>query len=402
MNLVEVNIHSIKLGQPLPFELRSERGVLLASKGYVIQSRDEFAQWTARGITVCVDMDASDDRQRAYVGKLHGMLRSERTLGEIQQAQIAPTDLFSTSARPEAPQRIDWLALQVRANGLLRDASGPDFLARLDKLYRELREAVLNYPDATLLALNVLSATEMRMYSATHAMLVYVVCSLAAREVLQWPAELDEALGKAALTMNISMTTLQDQLAQQAESLTAAQIDAIERHAQRSFTMLVSMGVTDENWLLAVRHHHDRVPGPLADKSVPQRLARLIQRADMFTSRLAPRVSRTPMPTSAAMQGCYFDEQQQVDEAGAALIKAVGVYSPGMYVRLASQELAVVVQRGRNTSMPRVAVLANKEGMPSGAMSLRDTAQSAYKITASVPQRDVKVQVPLERLLLLA
>lgn len=401
MNLVEVNINSIKLGHPLPFELRTERGVLLAHKGYVIHARSEFTQWTARGITVCIDMDASDDRQRAYMGKLHDMVRSERTLGEIHDVKIAPSDLFATNVVPEKPDRPDWVALQSRANGLLRDVQGEDFLARLDKLYQELRDAVQHHPDATLLALNHLSATELRMYSATHAMLVYVVCSLAARDVLQWPQELDEPLGKAALTMNISMTALQDQLAQQTQALTAGQIEAVELHAQRSFSTLLSLGVTDENWLLAVRHHHDRAPGPLAAKTLPLRLARLIQRADMFTSRLAPRVSRTPMSTSAAMQGCYFDEEQQVDEAGAALIKAVGVYSPGLYVRLANNELAVVIQRGKNTSTPRVAVLVNREGMPTGEMMLRDTGLPQFKIAASVPQREVRVQVPLDRLLTL-
>lgn len=400
MNLVPVDLATIRLGQPLPFELRTERGVLLAQRGYVIHSRDEITYWTSRGMTLCVDMDASDDRQRAYVGKLHNMLRAERPLGEIQNVQIAPTDLFST-ARAEKPERPDWLALQARTHALLRDARSENFLPRLDKLYEELSELVQHHPDATLCALIHLSATELRMYSATHAMLVYVVCALAARDVLQWPSELDATLGKAALTMNISMSVLQDQLAVQTLALTSEQIEAIELHAQRSFSALLEMGVTDEHWLLAVRHHHDRAPGPLAQKKPALRIARLIQRADMFTSRLAPRVSRTPMSTSAAMQGCYFDEEQQVDEAGAALIKAVGVYSPGLYVRLASNELAAVIQRGKNTSTPRVAVLVNRDGLPTGELIIRDTSLPAYKITASVPHREVKVQISLDRLLAL-
>lgn len=401
MNLVPVDLATIRLGQPLPFELRTERGVLLAQRGYVIHSRDELTHWTSRGMTLCVDMDASDDRQRAYVGKLHTMLRSERPLGEIQNVQIAPEDLFVRAGRPEKPPRPDWLELQARAHALLRDTHSENFLQRLDKLYAELAELVQHHPDATLFALIHLSATELRMYSATHAMLVYVVCSLAARDVLQWPIELDETLGKAALTMNVSMTTLQDQLAVQTQALTNEQIDAIERHPQRSFAALLELGVTDERWLLAVRHHHDRAPGPLADKKPALRIARLIQRADMFTSRLAPRVSRTPMSTSAAMQGCYFDEEHQVDEAGAALIKAVGVYSPGLYVRLASNELATVIQRGKNTSTPRVAVVVNREGLPTGEMIIRDTSLPAYKITGSVPHRDVKVQVALDKVLAL-
>jgi len=400
MNLVQVSLSSIRLGQPLPFELRTERGVLLALRGYVIESREEIDHWTSRGITLCVDMDANDDRQRAYVGKLHNMLRADRPLGEIANVQIAPDDLF-VNQRPEKPERPDWMAFQARAHGLLRDADNETFLPRLDKLYLELTDLVQHHPDATLFALLHLSATELRMYSATHAMLVYVVCSLAAREVLDWPIAWDPTIGKAALTMNLSMTALQDVLAVQTKPLTTEQIEAIEAHAQRSFSMLVAMGVTDENWLMAVRHHHDRAPGPLASKTEALRIARLIQRADMFTSRLAPRVSRTPMSTSAAMQACYFNEEHQVDEAGAALIKAVGVYSPGMYVKLASNELAAVIQRGKNTSTPKVAVVVNRQGMPVGEAIVRDTSLPAYKITASVPHRDVKVQVHLERLLAL-
>ena len=38
MNLVELNIDTIPLGQPLPFALRGVAGALLAQKGYVIRT----------------------------------------------------------------------------------------------------------------------------------------------------------------------------------------------------------------------------------------------------------------------------------------------------------------------------------------------------------------------------
>jgi hypothetical protein len=66
------------------------------------------------------------------------------------------------------------------------------------------------------------------------------------------------------------------------------------------------------------------------------------------------------------MQACYFDEHRQIDAAGAALIKAVGVYSPGTLVRMANNETGVVVRRGANTSTPRVAVLVNRDGFATG------------------------------------
>jgi ribosomal protein S16 len=101
------------------------------------------------------------------------------------------------------------------------------------------------------------------------------------------------------------------------------------------------------------------------------------------------------------MQASYFDENRQVDEAGAALIKAVGIYSPGSFVRLNTDEVAAVIRRGANTTTPRVAVLINREGMPVAEPVIRDTSLRDYRIVASVPHREVKVQLNLQRMLAL-
>jgi ribosomal protein S16 len=101
------------------------------------------------------------------------------------------------------------------------------------------------------------------------------------------------------------------------------------------------------------------------------------------------------------MQATYFDENRQVDEAGSALIKAVGIYSPGSFVRLSSNEVAVVVRRGADTTTPRVAVLINRSGMPIMEPIVRDTGLNEYRIAASVPHRDVKIKLHLQRMLTL-
>eukprot|EP01041_Mallomonas_annulata_P036938 gene36938-biopygen28931 len=99
------------------------------------------------------------------------------------------------------------------------------------------------------------------------------------------------------------------------------------------------------------------------------------------------------------MQACYFDEKKAIDEAGAALIKAVGIYQPGSFVRLATNEVAVVIKRGANTTTPRVAVLINRAGLPTVEPTIRGSSVREYRIVASVAHRDVKVQINLERLL---
>ena len=101
------------------------------------------------------------------------------------------------------------------------------------------------------------------------------------------------------------------------------------------------------------------------------------------------------------MQACYFDENRQIDEAGAALIKAVGVYSPGSLVRLANNETGVVVRRGANTTTPRVAVLVNRDGFATGEHVARDTGLREFRIVAGVARHECKVQFNLERMLAL-
>ena len=399
MNLVSLNIETIPLGQPLPFVLRGADGVLLAQKGYVIRNRDDLASLVARGRELCVDTDESGGSHRAYLAQLQRMLIADTNLGEI--AAMKMTAAEDSAARARGGRVLpDWPELQLRATQLLRaPSSAGDFGGRFQALHGELARHCEQSPDATLLALVYLSAQETRMYSATHSMLVSCVVMVVAREMLLWPPLRVQRLGRAALSMNIAMTELQDQLALQTHALTAQQIAAIEDHAARSEALLRQLGVADADWLEAVRCHHHRTPGPLAKKTEAQQMARLIQRADIFGARIAPRAARWPMPVTAAMQASYYDEEHQVDEAGAALVKGLGVYPPGAFVRLARQEVGVVIRRGTTATTPRVAVVTNREGMPTGEPIPRDTGMPPWKVTGVVAFKDVRVKLPLDRLL---
>ncbi len=397
MQLIPITVESIRIGQLLPFPLMDKDGVLLAKRGFVVESRATLDDMLRRGGGLYIDVTDSEAHHRAYVERLHNLVRDNKSLGEIADAKIDRPLGDNQQADDDGPP--DWLDLQAQGNALLRDTNAVQFNERLERLYRQLVRHSRRNPDGTLFALIHLSATELRLYSATHAMLVSVMCGLAAREVLKWSAELETSLCKAALTMNLGMTALQDKLAQQKDPPTAAQRAEIAAHIDTSAEMLVSVGITDPIWLQAVREHHDQKPGPLGSRTPAQQLARLIQRADMFAARLAPRASRMPIAPAAAMQACYFDENRQIDEAGAALIKAVGIYQPGSFVRLATDEVAVVVKRGLNTTTPKVAVFINRSGMPTVEHTMRDTSQREFRIVASVAHRDVKVQINLERLL---
>ena len=397
MNLIAINIETIQLGQPLPFALRAANGDLLAKKSYVIRSRGELDSLVERGVELCIDTAESGDSYRQYLSQLQGMLLSNKPLGDIAAVKLAvaaPTPRGGTLGGIPA-----WAEQQMRATQLLRAYQAPDFSARFCALLEDLVQSSQQVPDATLLSLVHISAKETQMYSATHSMLVACVSMIVARGTLRWSEEQVRRAGGAALGMNLAMTELQDQLALQAEPLDAAQIAQVESHALRSADLLQGLGVDDPVLLDAVRHHHHRTPGRLASKTEPQQIARLLQRADIFSARLAPRAARSPMPVTAAMQACYYDEEQQVDETGAAIVKALGVYPPGAFVRLASQEVALVLKRGSTATTPRVAVLLNRDGLPTGEMIPRDTSVATWKITGPIAQRDVRVNVSLDRLL---
>ena len=386
----------------MAYPLRDEKGQLLAKQGYVFEKREDLHDWEKRGVAFFVDEEESELHNKAFIGKLIHMVHRGSAIGEIANTRISKVlPLHAPEDEPDETGPPDWLDLQVQANAVLRDVESPLFLGKLLRLNRRLMRLSASTPDSCLFALFHLSASEIKLYSATHSMLVSVMCVLAAREVLNWPEDEQRQIGLAALTMNIGMTELQDQLAAQIPPLKPDQKEAVAHHAARAVALLKAAGVSDTVWLDAVQLHHDVPPGPMADRTPAQRMARLIQRADIYSARLSPRASRLPMSPAAAMQASYFDEHKQVDEAGAALIKAIGIYSPGSLVKLHTQEVAAVVHRGLNTTTPKVAVLINREGMPTVEPVLRDTSNRDYRIVASVPHRDVKLQINLERMLTL-
>ena len=396
MNLVALDPDSLVFGQPLPFALRGADGSLLAKRGFVIRKQEDVDLLLGRGVNLCVDIEESGESYRAYLGQLQQMLAADTSLGEIAAMKIDGSAHAGMSRERE--ELTDWPELQWSATQLLTHPNATDFSSRFLALHEKVSRASQQAPDATLLALIQRSSDETRMYSATHVLLVAVVCMLVAREGLRWSEAQIARAGRVALSMNLSMTELQDRLAQQTAPLNAAQVADIQSHAARAALMLATLGVSDPIWLDAVRQHHDRAPGKLAGRSEAAQLARLVQRSDIFAARLAPRAGRKPMAATAAIKACYYDEARQVDETGAAILNTLGVYPPGSLVKLASEETGVVLKRGATPTTPRVAVVRSRSGLPTGEMIPRDTAQPSWRITGVVSPQELRMQLPIDRL----
>jgi len=152
MNLVTVNVDSIRLGQPLPFTLRDEGGVLLASKGYVVRSRADLDQIIRQRGDLFIDVAESESYHRAYVGKLRTLVNEDRTLGKIAGAQLSASDLSSRRAAEGGSGEPDWLDLQGQAHAMLRDSNPASFQNRLDKLQAPPNRPTPPEPDRPLVA----------------------------------------------------------------------------------------------------------------------------------------------------------------------------------------------------------------------------------------------------------
>ena len=381
----------------MPVALRDASGHLLLPRGALLADEQQRQQLIARGIYV----DSNDSRQfkKALAGKLDSMVRDNALLGQIARAVPDAAECGPAAAKPAvADSAAAWHGVMLRASALLHDPPQSDFATRVHRLERDALGLLDGDTDAALLMLIHSTTSEVHQYSVTHALLVMGVCELASRH-LAWPAEWRPSLRRAALTMNLAMTSLQDQLALQEGPVTPPQRTTIDGHSLRAAAQLRELGVADGLWLDAVEHHHASTPGPLAELPPMLQLARLIQRADIFAARLSPRKVRQAMAGTAAAKAAYLDENQQADEAGAAIIKALGIYPPGSYVRLASTEIGIVLRRGQRANEPVVASIVGKSGAPLGEPAMRDIRQKAFEITGGVAPHDVKLRLNLERLL---
>lgn len=319
------------------------------------------------------------------------------------QAVAMPAAPGSRPAAAGSPLGAPWGDLVARLELALEDTrAGTDWLGHLFAVHAQVRTLARRRYDASLYQLIYTAGHSTASYSSHHALLSLLICEQAA-PLLNWSQRACDALGRAALTMNVSMVHLQDHLAQTRSVPTTEMKRLIDAHPQDSAAMLGQAGLADELCLAVVRLHHDASDAatPLADLSPERQLARLLRRVDIFCAKLSRRRGRMPMsPVQAAQEAC-LGVDGQIDDVGAALHKSVGLFPPGSFVRLLSGEIAIVLARGRRANRPLVAALIAPGGTPLGEPALRDTLLPEHAVVSAVPLSQVKLQPPHDKLLAL-
>ena len=396
MKVVPLPSEGLRVGRPLAFSVRDGSGTILLARGSAIQTDRQLQLLRARALFI--DMSEMESVQRAYNGQLDQMLRQDVALGRIADARpdYESLPLPGATARLERP--LDWPNLQMRLRLLLVDPHGAGWVARLRALRDDVLVLVERNPDRALLRLMYDASNEFQDYSANHSLFVCVLSSMACTQLPGWHAGWADALTLAALTMNITFTQTQDELARQAGPPSEGQRAMLRDHPERAAQLLAEIGVDDAAWLHALRHHHNAPAGPLAGRPPGELIARLIRRTDRYAARLSPRKSRPASSATAAAQGALLDEGGHTDEAGQALIRTLGLYPPGVWVKLQCGEVAMVLRRTAIAKAPIVASLVGRSAMPLAVPALRNTRLADFAVTGALAPAQVRVRPNLDAL----
>lgn len=377
MQLLPLMRSKIRLGEPLPWNVRDKNGDLLLSRGLVVLNERQVESLIERGATVAVE-EARFAAQEVIDG-------------------VAPA-----SGRSRTKSVFDlWSALADRLKEALRAVNmGSVFLSFVESLKNELIDLTENETDIGIyLALRQENWNRID-YGYYHPIHSGMACILIANR-LKWSESDRSILVKAALTMNLSIANLQGRIASQDSVVTTRQRAVICQHPMDSVDLLVRAGVTDVEWMRAVANHHEHRGGggyPTGTSNVGK-FAQAIRLADVFTSKLTPRKLRAALSVQEAERQMLIEGRKDADalEMVMALIKEFGIYPPGDLVQLNSGEIGVVVKRGPSAKAPIVATLTDSRGKTITTTNRRDTADSEFSIVASVPDKTLVARLPPER-----
>lgn len=374
MKVLRLPRAKVGIGQPLPWNVRDEQGLLLLSKGHVITSESQLEQLLTRGAFVDVEEIKASAREAAEAAE---------TLNAVK----LPPNLFARwDQTSEALKKL--LGIGVRL---------PDFPEQLDEFARQLCELIDTNADVAIYRIVRQDNAKHFYYGYAHSVHTAILSVLMAR-YLKWEDGPMMSLVKAALTMNLSILDLQGQMAGQDGPMKDSQRASIQKHPAEAVELLEKAGVKDTDWLNAVAQHHERPDGtgyPLQSTEIGD-LAVALRVADVLMAKISPRALRAALSPQDAIRELYREDKG--GPISTAVIKVFGIFPPGDFVKMASGELGVVVERTANARAPIVAAITNSMGQLVPTTLRRDTGAAAYAIVGNVSDKALLKRLPPERL----
>lgn len=204
----------------------------------------------------------------------------------------------------------------------------------------------------------------------------------------------------AILLANLTFYEFQVLLNTMDGKLTDAQRAKLHKHPLEASQKLEACGFLDPVMIKAIRQHHERLDG----NGYPNRLkgneistlALIISICETYTARIDNRAYRKPVHPREALSHLLHEDDQRVKELLISLAKAIGIYPPGTWVKLASGEIAIISAVSSSSPVPKVIALFDPKGTAYLGPMERDAKSPAGKIIGSAaPPRHPSVDLQM-------
>lgn len=313
MPLRPIHLDDSFIGRPIPWDLYTASGVLVARAGLTVDTAEFLSRLTVRPL---YRESGNDLDGAALLERLHRLMRVFPLA-----YKSAGTELLEPEIRRHARELIALAQADHDAClGLLRLLPMPDPASRQCLL-------------AALVALDM------------------------AEQILPPDDPRLETIVCAAMTMNIAAMRLHAELAKQRTIDDETKREALARHPLDSFKLLEEGGLQDPVWLAAVKQHHENLdgsgyPNGLRGDEIGED-ARLIRVADYFAAKIQARSYRPAMTSRDAYKHLFGSERNRLDgHLAQLLLRRLGMYLPGSLLRLANKEIAVVTRKQNDGHTP--------------------------------------------------
>ena len=331
------------IGLPLPWDLFTETGVLVAGQGLVIADEAHFNRLLERPLFTQSEPGASQGGQ---------------------------------------PERLTALAQDVEQQLLMLGGIAPapltQTIGELHALFQADADLCLGYPRLAALA----------RPSVTHSLQVMFTALFLADQM-----ELSEqqriSLAGAALTMNMSELILHDRLASQSAPLSSEEKQRLAAHPVRSAEYLAGAGLEDLDWLETVIQHHENMdgtgyPARRAGGDIPL-TARILRVADTYCARLDKRHYTPPKSGHISLADFLGRELGHLDsQIATLLLRRIGLFPPGTLIRLANREYACVTRRWRGSVVRYAVSFLDGRGRPIDPPRERDLSSRVQQMRGVV------------------
>lgn len=359
---IAVTREDLVVGEPIPWRLFDREQRLLAKEGTVISSERQVEALMMRG---AIRYETVERHRRP----------ERKPRPPIPKRQ--PVDTF----RDYHDLAEELMALFYRLQD--EPESLPQVVSGVVEIAGRLRELVSKDPEKALVALHLMHEYPYIVIHPIHVAIISMIMELG----FDNDTSHQNSMVCAALTQNLAMNDLQEELFTQLFPLDEQQRDQIQAHPQATVDLLKRAGISDPLWLGVILQHHEREDG----SGYPHGLkgeeilteAKVIALADRYSAMAFERPFRETRGPRSILQAYYAESTAHNRTLPVLMIQQLGVFPPGLFVRLKNGETGMVVKRSGPNGKPMVVSFINPRGGAFEPPMLRDTgANPIYTVKA--------------------